>query len=282
MEGEAVVTQLAIVPPPAPEAAHRSMAARSAEIEAQVGEAFEATLRNRMPAGLALAAVGGFGRRELFPYSDVDLLLLTTSDAAAPPKEAISAFLQTLWDSGLRPSHSVHSLDDCVREHDDNVEFTISLLDRRFLLGDHSLFDTMDQRYKTFLAKRGASIGQQIATLAMGRRAKYQNTIYHLEPNIKETPGGLRDLQTARWLQAIEPREGAPSLNGALDFLAGLRIRLHEIAGRDQNVLSFDTQDALAEQPGELMRENYRHARTVDRAVREAIEAATEKPGTLI
>src|SRR5215471_11378893 len=109
MEGKAVVTELAIVPPPAPEAVHRSMAARSAEIEARVSEAFEATLRNRMPGGLALAAVGGFGRRELFPYSDVDLLLLTASDATPPPKEAISAFLQTLWDSGLRPSHSVHS-----------------------------------------------------------------------------------------------------------------------------------------------------------------------------
>jgi [protein-PII] uridylyltransferase len=258
------------------------MAARSTEIEARVSDAFAATLRNRMPAGLALAAVGGFGRRELFPYSDVDLLLLTASDTTPPPKEAISGFLQILWDGGLRPSHSVHSVEDCVKEHADNVEFTISLLDRRFLVGDRGLFDTMDQRYKTFLTKRGASIGQQIATLALGRRAKYQNTIYHLEPNIKETPGGLRDLQTARWLQLIEPRESAPSLNSALDFLAGLRIRLHEIAGRDQNVLSFDTQDALAEQPAELMREYYRHARIVDRAVREAIEAATEQPGTLI
>jgi [protein-PII] uridylyltransferase len=235
-----------------------------------------------MPSGLALAAVGGFGRRELFPHSDVDLLLLVASDSKMPPKESISSFLQLLWDAGLRPSHSVHSLEDCVKEHADNVEFTISLMDRRFLSGDQALFNTLDDQLKVFLGKRGSGIAQQIAGLALSRRAKFQSTIYHLEPNIKDAPGGLRDLQTARWLQTIEPRETAPSLNAAMDFLGGIRIRLHELSGRDQNVLSFDAQDALAEQPAALMREYYRHARVVDRAVREAIEAATEKPGTLI
>ncbi|MBV8845376.1 MAG: HD domain-containing protein [Bryobacterales bacterium] len=277
-----MATDLVILPPPPPEAVHRNLAARSGEVETRVLEAFAATLRVKMPGGLALAAVGGFGRRELFPYSDVDLLLLTASDSAMPPKGAISAFLQMLWDGGFRPSHSVHSLDDCVKEHSDNVEFTISLMDRRFLAGDQALYGSLDERLKSFLAKRGAAIAQQIAALAVGRRAKFQGTIYHLEPNIKDTPGGLRDLHTARWLQAIEPRESAPALNAALDFLAGIRIRLHELAGRDQNVLSFDSQDALSDQPASLMREYYRHARVVDRAVREGIEAATEKPGTLI
>jgi [protein-PII] uridylyltransferase len=245
-------------------------------------DAFSATLRNLMPTGLALVAVGGFGRRELFPYSDVDLLLLTASDSATPSKEGISAFLQLLWDGSLRPSHSVHSVEDCAREHSDNVEFTISLMDRRFLAGERGLFDALEERFKVLFGKRGGAVSQQIATLAVGRRAKFQNTIYHLEPNIKDTPGGLRDLHTARWLQTIDPRESAPSLNGALDFLAGIRIRLHELSGRDQNVLSFDSQDALSEQPAVLMREYYRHARLVDRAVREAIEAATEKPDTLL
>ena len=276
------MSELVIVPPPPPEAVHRSLAARSGEVEARVLEAFQATLRNQMPGKLALAAVGGFGRRELFPYSDIDVLLLSATEGATPPKEAISAFLQILWDAGLRPSHSVHSVEDCVKEHADNVEFTISLLDRRFLVGDRTVYDNLEERFKTFLAKRGGQVGQQIAALAMERRSKFQNTIYHLEPNIKETPGGLRDLHTARWQQGIDPRESAPPLNAALDFLAGIRIRLHELAGRDQNVLSFDSQDALAEQPAALMREYYRHARVVDRAVREAMEAATEKPGTLL
>ena len=276
------MSELVILPPPPPEAVRRSLASRAGDVEVRVLDAFAQTLENRVPKGLALAAVGGFGRRELFPSSDVDLLLLTATDNAVPPKDAISAFLQLLWDSGLRPSHSVHSLEDCVKEHGDNAEFTISLLDRRYLAGDHALYDALDQRFQAFIARRSSPLAQQTATLAVGRRAKFQNTIYHLEPNIKETPGGLRDLQTARWLQALDPRENAPHLGAALDFLAGISIRLHELAARDQNVLNFEAQDALAEQPATLMREYYRHARVVDRAVRQAIESATEKPGTLL
>ena len=155
------MSELVIVPPPPPEAVHRSLAARSGEVEARVLAAFQATLRNQMPGKLALAAVGGFGRRELFPYSDIDVLLLSATEGATPPKEAISAFLQILWDAGLRPSHSVHSVEDCVKEHADNVEFTISLLDRRFLAGDRTVYDNLEERFKTFLAKRGGQVGQQ-------------------------------------------------------------------------------------------------------------------------
>jgi [protein-PII] uridylyltransferase len=276
------MSELAIVPPPSPEAVQRNLAARTGEVEARVLDAFARTLEPRMPKGLALAAVGGFGRRELFPYSDVDLLLLTALDAAIPPREAISEFLQLLWDGGLRPSHSVHGVEDCCRDHSGNIEFTISLLDHRYLAGERDLYAALEERFKHFQHKRAAAIATQIATLAEGRRAKFQKTIYHLEPNIKDTPGGLRDLQTARWLQMLDPRESFPPLTGALDFLAGIRIRLHELAARDQNILSFESQDALAEHPAELMREYYRHARVVDRAVRESIEAATETPSTLL
>src|ERR1700756_5704844 len=102
------MSELAIVPPPSPEAVQRNLAARTSEVEARVLDAFARTLEPRMPKGLTLAAVGGFGRREIFPYSDVDLLLLTALDTVIPPREAISEFLQLLWDAGLRPSHSVH------------------------------------------------------------------------------------------------------------------------------------------------------------------------------
>src|SRR2546423_12459041 len=99
----------------------------------------------------------------------------------------MGAFLQGLWDSGLRPSHSVHSVADCAIEHAENVEFTISLLDRRWLAGDRGLFDQMDAKFRAFLAKRRGPLAQKVATLAAGRRAKYQKSIYHLEPNIKES-----------------------------------------------------------------------------------------------
>jgi len=276
------VKEVAVLPPPNPEEVQQTLAGRSAEVEERVRAAYARTLEPLFRAGLAVAAVGGFGRRELFPHSDIDLLLLAESDKSLPPRENISAFLQGLWDSGLRPSHSVHSVADCVTEHEDNAEFTISLLDRRLLAGDAALYQSLEDKFRQFQTRRGASLARQIAGLAEGRRAKYQNTIYHLEPNVKETPGGLRDLQTTRWLLMLEPREGTPDLSAAFSFLSGVRLRLHELGGRDQNALTFDAQESLSDHPAVLMRDYYRHARVVDQAVRQALEVSTEKAGTLL
>lgn len=274
--------EVAVLPPPGPEEVRQTLAGRTAEVEERVRQAYATTLERIFPTGLAVVAVGGFGRGELFPYSDVDLLLLAESGKNLPPRENISAFLQGLWDSGLRPSHSVHSLADCVLEHEDNAEFTVSLLDRHFLGGDQALYQALEEKFRQFQVKRGVSLARRISGLAEGRRAKYQNTIYHLEPNVKETPGGLRDLQTTRWLLMLEPREGTPDLSGAFSFLSGVRLRLHELAGRDQNALSFDAQESISEHPASLMRDYYRQARIVDQAVRQAIEASTEKAGSLL
>jgi [protein-PII] uridylyltransferase len=264
-------------------AVDESLFARSAAVEERVRDAFAATLEPKFPSGLTLLAVGGFGRRELFPYSDVDLLTLIEPETQlAAAKETLSAFLQSLWDSGLRPSHSVHTIAECVTEHEQNAELTISLLDRRRLAGDAALHDALDQKFRAFIQKRCEAIARQLATLAVTRRAKYQNTIYHLEPNVKDTPGALRDLQTVRWLAILHPRDMARGLDDAFHFLSSLRIRLHEMAGRDQNVLAFDTQESLSDPASELMRDYYRHARVVDRAARHAIELASEAPGSLL
>jgi [protein-PII] uridylyltransferase len=276
------VSELVALPPPEPEVVHQTLARRNAEVEESVRRAYTAHLAPGRESGLALCAVGGFGRKELFPQSDVDLLLLVNSNSQVPPREAIAAFLQNLWDSGYRPSHSVHTVEECVTEHDDNAELTVSLLDRRLLAGDEVVYKALDDRFRAFASKKAGSLAQQLAGLAEGRRAKYQKTIYHLEPNIKDSPGGLRDLQTTRWLLMLHAHEGSPDLSAAFDFLAGLRIRLHELAARDQNALSFAVQEALSEHPADLMRDYYRHARLVDRAARQAIESATEKPDSLL
>ena len=272
---------------PPPGDVRATLASRTGEVERLVYDAYASTLQLRWPAKIALAAVGGFGRRELFPNSDVDLLLLVMyDDQPETARDAISTFLQTLWDAGIRPSHSVHTIKECVTEQDNNAELTISLLDRRLLAGDAALFQSLDLRFAEFVAKRGAGVARQLVGLAEARRAKFQNTIYHLEPNLKDTPGGLRDLQTVRWLVALQPALasiGKPEeLGPAFDFLAGLRIRLHEMALRDQNVLSFDAQELLSEHPAALMREYYRHARLVDRSVRRSMEVAADQPGSLL
>src|SRR5271167_1966075 len=162
-----------------PSEVNATLSTRSAAVEKRVIEAYGSTLEAKFPSALTLLAVGGFGRGELFPNSDVDLLVLIESeDHLSAVKETLSSFLQALWDSGLRPSHSVHTVADCVTEHEQNAELTISLLDRRRLAGDAALFDTLDQKFRAFLQKRGEAVARQLAGLAVARRVKFQNTIY--------------------------------------------------------------------------------------------------------
>src|SRR5207249_4251647 len=149
------VTEIEVMPPPSPDEVHQTLKELTWEVEARVRDAYARTLGARNSPGLALAAVGGFGREELFPCSDIDLLLLVGSEKMMPPKELIAQFLQILWDCKLRPSHSVHTVADCVAETPDNPEFTISLLDRRFLLGDAAVFETLRKDFSLFLKKKG-------------------------------------------------------------------------------------------------------------------------------
>jgi [protein-PII] uridylyltransferase len=236
--------------------------------------------------GLAVLAVGGYGRRQLFPYSDVDLLLLFDSERrVAESKEAVSLFLQRLWDRGMRISHSVRTPAECVEVHDQNTELNISLLDHRYLAGDRALYADLVRRLPRFIhANRGALV-RNLARLTRERHAKYARTFYHLEPNVKETPGGLRDYQLLCWLEQLHGTDGmrlatadpAPELQQAFQFLARLRIFLHRKAGRDNNVLSFEAQDAVAEElreedPASWMREYYKHSRTIYRAAIRALE----------
>lgn len=277
------MNETAVLVPPSAAEVRKALTERTAGVEEQVCHAYSRTLRPCFPSGMALAAVGGFGRGELFPCSDVDLLLVMESENQIPPlRETLSAFLRLLWDSGLRVSHSVHTVTECVSERQNNTELTISLLDRRCLAGDPAMFQWLDERFSTFIAKRSAAIGQQLARLTEARHSKFQNTIYHLEPNVKDTPGGLRDLQTVRWFRTLQRRAGTDDLADAFDFVVALRIRLHELAGRDQNVLSFDAQEAMSEHPAALMRHYYRHGRFVERALQSALEAAESKMGTLL
>ena len=272
----------AVTPPLNPAEIQQALAARTAEVDRVVLAAFARHRPPQYSSGLALLAVGGYGRKELFPHSDVDLLFLVDAEKNMPEKGVLSPMLQQLWDARLRPSHSVHPLADCSIEHADNGEFTISLLDHRFLAGDQALYAEFSQKFSQFRTRRGPSVAKHLVRLAEERRAKYQNTIYQLEPNIKESPGGLRDLQVARWLQMLDPHGALPDLDPAFCFLAGIRWRLHEASGRDQNALTFETQDALSTQPELLMRDYFRHARLVTRTVRHSMEMSAERSGDLL
>jgi [protein-PII] uridylyltransferase len=268
-------------PPSSIERAER----RAGEADCIVAGVFASRLLPVAPAGLALLAVGGYGRRQLFPCSDVDLLLLFDSDrSAAEAKEPVAEFLRELWDARLRISHSVRTPQECCELHDRDIELHISLLDHRFVSGDRNLFAKLSGRLPRFLHANRDALVRGLSRLTRERHAKYQNTIYHREPNVKEAPGALRDNQLPLWLAQIRGGS-APALPGAREFLFAIRERLHESAGRDANSLTFELQDSLAaaqdRTPAEFMRLYYRHARAIHASALRSLEAGEARASSL-
>ncbi len=239
-------------------------------------ERVDALIQEHWPPlqGVALLAVGGYGREELFPFSDVDLLFVTRRRDL---KEPLAPFLRTLWDSGLRISHSVHSPEECLELDDRNVELSVSLLDRRFLLGDRALFGILRDPSSERLAPA-------LARLTRERHARYGRTIYHLEPNLKDAPGALRDLHVLRWLTRLGMGSASPEPDHAL--LYRLRASLHEILRRDGNSLTYAMQDACAAALGmpdaaALMCAYYSHARVINRACLRRVDEAESRRSPL-
>ena len=182
----------------------RALEDRTLAVDAQVLNAWQGRLAPAVPAGAALIAVGGYGRRQLFPYSDIDLLLLFASDKAAlARKEEIAMFLQQLWDAGLRVSQSVRTPAECAELHDGNIELSVSLLDQRYLAGDAAVYGTLMEKLPRFVHGQRDALVRHLSHMTRERHTRYNGTFHHLEPNIKEAPGGLRDLQLVSWLAQI-------------------------------------------------------------------------------
>jgi [protein-PII] uridylyltransferase len=213
------------------------------------------------PRNFCVLALGGYGRRELFPHSDIDLLFLTeTSADQNSQRMAIAAILRELWDLRLRVGHSVHTLAECGRLYRDNLEFNVSLLDCRYLAGDSQLFKRLhDDVYPHLVARDHQDLLRNLAEMTRQRHTKYGNTVFHLEPNLKEAPGGLRDYHVCRWLARISalekhktwsaPEELWPAawrteIGPAWEFLCATRCFLHYFRERDDNQLSYECQDA--------------------------------------
>jgi [protein-PII] uridylyltransferase len=268
------------------------LARRTRLVDTVLAAEFAQSLASAFPSGLTLVAVGGYGRRELFPHSDIDLLFLVPDTApAGVAKEALALFMRTIWDFGLRLSHSVHNVRECCEIHEGNVELTVSLMDRRFVAGDEELYQTLAAKLPKFLQSQRPVISRQLCRLAHQRHTKFHNTIYHLEPNIKEGPGGLRDLQLVAWLDQLAggSGDGRANLTPAVEFLLRLRCFLHYRSNRDNNLFSFDAQEEYAEQSFEpapdaaaAMREYFRHARVIQRAALRAIETFESKSSNLL
>jgi len=157
---------------------------------------------------VCVVALGGYGRQTLFPCSDVDLLFLSPTSPDEQAQKQIRKLCQDLWDLHLRVSPTTRTLADCGKLHRDNVEFNISLLDCRYICGDKDLFEQLrEQIIPKMVARDATELMQRLADLTRARHQKYGQTIFHLEPNIKDCPGGLRDYQVAYWLTLISELE---------------------------------------------------------------------------
>jgi [protein-PII] uridylyltransferase len=255
------------------------------------------------PANLTLVATGGFGRGWLFPFSDIDLLFLFNDrDAEQAFKDPVRRFSQELWDLRLKLSPASRTLSECDRYDPNNTEFTISLLDCRYLAGDRDLFRKLhDKVIPKLVMKESKVLLQGLAEVTRERHSKYGMTLYHLEPNLKEAPGGLRDCNVANWLALISAMDKLhdwpeasslrppvrKQLEAALDFLMSARCFLHFRHGRDDNTLSWEAQDdAAARKIGapyaeelsaaDWMRIYFGHARAVQRTVTQLLEEIPE------
>jgi [protein-PII] uridylyltransferase len=255
------------------------------------------------PRNFALVAAGGFGRGWLFPYSDIDLLFLFSDRGNEQAfKDPVRRFSQELWDLRLKLSPATRTLAECEHYDPNNTEFTISLLDCRYLAGDRDLFSRLHDKVIPKLVEREAGpLLQGLAEVTRERHGKFGQTVYHLEPNLKETPGGLRDYNVACWLALISAMDKlhdwpdasslrAPvrrQLDAALEFLMSARCFLHFRHGRDDNALSWEAQDEAATRrigvtdsseltAADWMRIYFGHARAVQRTVEQLLEEIPE------
>ncbi len=239
------------------------------------------------PASLALAAVGGYGRGELYPASDIDLLILLPQEPGPALQERLEKLIGHFWDIGLEIGHSVRTVQECLNEAADDITVQTALLEARLLTGNKKLFTTFEKRLRGnldplvfFECKR---LEQQ------ERHLRFNETPYSVEPNFKEAPGGLRDLQVIFWVakaagygttwdelerNGILSSEGLEQARRSEEYLQHLRIRLHLMLGRREDRLLFDYQNTLAAQYGfestlakraseQLMQGYYRNAKAI-------------------
>ena len=250
-------------------------------------------------APAALVAVGGYGRRQLCLHSDIDLLILFGGRITRAAERLVKALLHPLWDLGFDVGHQVRQVDELEHVETDNPELLVSLTDARFLAGETAVYD----RFTTCVRDSGSpwrpATVDALRELVAERHRHYSHTIYHLEPDIKEAPGALRDVCAIRTLIALTATETdgeAPLIAGRRDeaideaeeFLLRIRSMVHLDNKRDQNVLSHEHQETAAERfgsPGSkartveaLMSVYFHHARIVARVLSHVVEGTNPAP----
>lgn len=212
-----------------------------------------------LPNTHALIAVGGYGRGELFPHSDIDILVLLGNKPDNPLNKQLESFIQQLWSLGLTIGHSIRTVDECIENAEKDITIQTSLLDARFITGNRALFHDMCNRYDHRMDPQAFFIAKMLET--QQRHQKFGDTPYSLEPNCKDGPGGLRDLQVILWTakaaklgaswnelaeKGLLTTSEAQQLYKKEQAFKDIRIRLHIQAQREEDRLLFDLQMPIA------------------------------------
>jgi [protein-PII] uridylyltransferase len=263
----------------------------------------------RSNSSFALVALGGYGRQALYPHSDIDLLFLCENEVLrARAKDSVRSVCQELWDTGLRVSPTTRTVEDCGQFDQDNVEFTISLLDCRLLTGNEALFARVREKsLPQLVARESGVLIQRLTEVTNTRHSRFGQTIFHLEPNLKDGPGGLRDFHVTRWIALIAAleaeRKWPESLHlqqnsdddnvlEAMQFLSSARCYLHYRTNRDENIVSWEAQEDLAARgigaameplsSAEWMRLYFRNAKAIYRNATQLLEQTAATRSTLV
>ncbi len=218
--------------------------------------------RQKLEQGLSIVGLGGYGRGELSPYSDIDLMFLCRNSCQDDAATVSKKILQALWDAGFRVGHSLRTPDDCIALAQSDIVIRTSLMECRIITGTRSLFEQFFARFQQRVASRGLA---DFITAKIKEREKeretYGTTVYLLEPNIKMSQGGLRDIHLFRWLTLCRHQTASLStlkdrgllskidfhaLTEAQEFLWQIRNELHFTANQPQDILTFDEQIRLA------------------------------------
>ncbi|KPJ99432.1 MAG: hypothetical protein AMJ60_05110 [Desulfobacterales bacterium SG8_35] len=240
--------------------------------------------------GFALVALGGYGRQELYPFSDIDLMLLYDPARKDELKSLVEAILYPLWDTGLEVGHAVRTLEECMADASEDFFFRVAMLDARLIAGSAPLFAKLTEKYKTvYIEGKRQEFLDDMLEQRLKRETQYGRHTYLLEPHIKEGCGGFRDIQSMVWtahvvfgLQDLASLQEAGLLSleefkrfeQAQDYLIRIRNRLHYVSGRKNDQLFFEHQEEMAQAFGftnakdmlaveHFMREVYGHMQTI-------------------
>lgn len=267
-------------------------------VDGLVRKAFQKAQSQVSTPSVCLIAVGGYGRAELAPYSDVDLLLLYSSSKKEELPPLIEKILYPLWDLGLDVSCSSRSINECLKMAQSDLHIKTSLIDGRYLDGEYEFFRKLyDLFTKKVLHRTVQKFAEALAKDLYLRRQKYEDPAYTLEPNMKEGEGGLRDFQIGRWTirakyktdrwDSILFPDHSRMLDKSLEFLWAVRNQLHLLSRRRQDDLTFEFQEKIAPTLGfshstegveQMMRQYHLSTQRISNFVQDILERTLHEP----